>query len=80
MYVVPVLCSLHSECMFSWSNLYFESLIFSKSVLQAIGLLGQRDAIRLDLTRHGLRVEKAKVGPLGSLLFDSAVSISSSTE
>ncbi|XP_062177104.1 uncharacterized protein LOC133882031 isoform X3 [Alnus glutinosa] len=47
---------------------------------EAIGLLGQRDAIRLDLTRHGLRVEKAKVGPLGSVLFDSAVSIYSSTE
>lgn len=51
-----------------------------KTVLQAIGFLGQRDAIRLDLTRHGLRVEKAKVGPLGSVLFDSAVSIYSSTE
>ncbi len=37
-------------------------------MLQAIGLLGQRDAIRLDLTRHGPRVEKAKVGPLGSVL------------
>ncbi|XP_059448210.1 uncharacterized protein LOC132179465 isoform X3 [Corylus avellana] len=47
---------------------------------EAIGLRGQKDAIRLDLTRHGVRVEKAKVGPLGSVLFDSAVSISSSTE
>ncbi|XP_041013994.1 uncharacterized protein LOC121257157 isoform X1 [Juglans microcarpa x Juglans regia] len=47
---------------------------------EAIGLLGQRDPIRLDLTRHGLRVEKAKVGPLGAVLFDSAVSITSDTE
>lgn len=47
---------------------------------EAIGLLGQRDAIRVDLTSHGLCVEKAKVGPLGSVLFDSAVSISSAAE
>jgi hypothetical protein len=51
-----------------------------KSVLQAIGLSGPKDAIKLDLTRDGLRVEKAKVGPLGSALFDSAISISSDTE
>ncbi|GAV61126.1 DUF639 domain-containing protein [Cephalotus follicularis] len=43
---------------------------------EAVGLLGQKDSIRFDLTRDGLQVEKAKVGPLGSLLFDSAVSIS----
>ncbi|GLT85948.1 hypothetical protein SLE2022_041150 [Rubroshorea leprosula] len=46
---------------------------------EAVGLLRQKDAARLDLTRHGLQVEKAKVGPFGSVLFDSAVSISSST-
>ncbi|KAG6709767.1 hypothetical protein I3842_06G148800 [Carya illinoinensis] len=47
---------------------------------EAIGLSGHRDPIRLDLTRHGLRVEKAKVGPFGAVLFDSAVSITSDTE
>lgn len=45
-------------------------------MLQAVGISGQKDSIRLDLTKHGLRVEKAKVGPFGSDLFDSAVSIS----
>ncbi|KAK9286580.1 hypothetical protein L1049_014979 [Liquidambar formosana] len=44
---------------------------------EEIGLMGKKDAIRLDLTRHGSRVKKTKVGPLGSLLFDSAVSVSS---
>lgn len=44
---------------------------------EAVGLVKQRKAIRLDLTRHGSRVEKTKVGPLGSALFDSAVSVSS---
>ena len=44
---------------------------------QGVGLLGQKDAIRFDLTRSELQVEKAKVGPLGSDLFDSAVSVSS---
>ena len=57
----------------------FVSDLFN-SMLQAIGLSGHKDAIKLDLTRDGLRVEKAKVGPLGSALFDSAVSISSGTE
>ncbi|KAJ0077940.1 hypothetical protein Patl1_36886 [Pistacia atlantica] len=47
---------------------------------EAVGLLGQKGAKRLDLARHGLRVEKAKVGPLGSDLFDSAVSVSSGIE
>lgn len=44
---------------------------------EAVGLLGKRDTIRLDLTRHGSWVEKTKVGPFGSVLFDSAVSVSS---
>lgn len=44
---------------------------------EEIGLRGQRDAIRVDLTRHGSRVEKTRVGPLDSDLFDSAVSITS---
>ncbi|MED6206974.1 hypothetical protein PIB30_031650 [Stylosanthes scabra] len=47
---------------------------------EAVGLLGEKRAMRLDLTRQGLKVEKAKVGPLGSALFDSAVSISSLSE
>lgn len=46
-------------------------------MVQAVGLSQQKDPARLDLTRHGLQVEKAKVGPLGFSLFDSAVSISS---
>ncbi|KAG8650216.1 hypothetical protein MANES_07G014700v8 [Manihot esculenta] len=44
---------------------------------EAVGLAGQKDPIRFDLTRKGVRVEKTKVGPLGYVLFDSAVSISS---
>ncbi|XP_071691576.1 uncharacterized protein [Rutidosis leptorrhynchoides] len=44
---------------------------------EEIGLRGQLDAIRLDLTGNGSRVEKARVGPLGSDLFDSAISITS---
>ncbi|KAJ7968089.1 DUF639 family protein [Quillaja saponaria] len=47
---------------------------------EAVGLLGEKQTIRLDLTRDGSQVEKAKVGPLGSALFDSAVSVSSGTE
>nr|CAB3474919.1 unnamed protein product [Digitaria exilis] len=48
--------------------LYFE---------QAIGLSGTKKPLRLDLTNQNSRVEKAKVGPFGSKLFDSAVSVSS---
>jgi len=33
--------------------------------------------MRLDLTDQNSRVEKAKVGPFGSKLFDSAVTVSS---
>ncbi|KAJ4963357.1 hypothetical protein NE237_023296 [Protea cynaroides] len=47
---------------------------------EAIGLRGQRGAIRMDLSRHGSRVEKARVGPLGSALFDSALSVSCGSE
>ncbi|XP_023730576.1 uncharacterized protein LOC111878302 isoform X2 [Lactuca sativa] len=47
---------------------------------EEIGLRGKRDAIRMDLTCHGCRVEKAKVGPFGSNLFDSAVSITSGSK
>ncbi|OEL37948.1 hypothetical protein BAE44_0001035 [Dichanthelium oligosanthes] len=44
---------------------------------EAIGLSGTKKPIRLDLTGQNSRVEKAKVGPFGSKLFDSAVSVSS---
>ncbi|XP_020220533.1 uncharacterized protein LOC109803395 isoform X1 [Cajanus cajan] len=44
---------------------------------EVVGMLGGKRAMRLDLTHDGLQVEKAKVGPLGSALFDSAVSVSS---
>uniref|UniRef100_A0A0D9V8A8 Uncharacterized protein n=1 Tax=Leersia perrieri TaxID=77586 RepID=A0A0D9V8A8_9ORYZ len=44
---------------------------------EAIGLTGTNKPMRLDLTNRNSRVEKAKVGPLGSKLFDSAVSVSS---
>lgn len=49
-------------------------------MFQAAGLLGEKRAMRLDLTYDGLKVEKAKVGPFGSALFDSAVSVSSDSE
>ncbi|WVZ68027.1 hypothetical protein U9M48_017018 [Paspalum notatum var. saurae] len=44
---------------------------------EAIGLSGTKKLMRLDLTDQNSRVEKAKVGPFGSKLFDSAVSVSS---
>lgn len=49
------------------SALYFE----------AISLKGYKKAIRLDLTRRGIHVEKTRVGPWGHAFFDSAVSVSS---
>ncbi|XP_076959714.1 uncharacterized protein LOC143635874 isoform X1 [Bidens hawaiensis] len=47
---------------------------------EAIALKGQVDVIRMDLTRPGARVEKTRVGPFGSDLFDSAVSVTSGPE
>ncbi|XP_020247230.1 uncharacterized protein LOC109824988 isoform X2 [Asparagus officinalis] len=47
---------------------------------EAIRLKGEKGPIRLDLTRNSCRVEKAKVGPFGSKLFDSAVSVFSDDE
>ncbi|XP_009386668.2 uncharacterized protein LOC103973748 isoform X1 [Musa acuminata AAA Group] len=44
---------------------------------EAIGLTGTKKSVRLDLTCHGSRIEKTKVGPFASKLFDSAVSVSS---
>uniref|UniRef100_A0A7N0RFT4 Uncharacterized protein n=2 Tax=Kalanchoe fedtschenkoi TaxID=63787 RepID=A0A7N0RFT4_KALFE len=45
---------------------------------EAIGLKEKKEVRRLDLTGRASRVEKVKVGPLGSGLFDSAVSVTSS--
>ncbi|XP_010521093.1 PREDICTED: uncharacterized protein LOC104800080 isoform X2 [Tarenaya hassleriana] len=44
---------------------------------EPVGLAGRKEVMRLDLTGDSLCVEKAKVGPLGSALFDSAVCVSS---
>uniref|UniRef100_A0A0D9YHY6 Uncharacterized protein n=1 Tax=Oryza glumipatula TaxID=40148 RepID=A0A0D9YHY6_9ORYZ len=44
---------------------------------EAIGLTSTNKPLKLDLTDRNSRVEKAKVGPFGSRLFDSAVSVSS---
>ncbi|CAO2182213.1 unnamed protein product [Urochloa humidicola] len=44
---------------------------------EAIGLSGTKKPMRLDLTDQNSRVQKAKVGPFRSKLFDSAVSVSS---
>lgn len=49
-------------------------------MFQTVGLLGEKKAMRLDLTYDGLQVDKAKVGPLGTSLFDSAVSVSFGSE
>ncbi|KAL9682607.1 hypothetical protein QQ045_014409 [Rhodiola kirilowii] len=45
---------------------------------EAIGLKDKKDVIRLDITGRSSHVEKVKVGPMGSELFDSAVSVTSS--
>ncbi|XP_073273567.1 uncharacterized protein [Primulina huaijiensis] len=47
---------------------------------EAVNLMGEKDVLRLDLTRSGSRIEKARVGPLGSNIFDSAISVSSGPE
>ncbi|XP_074573483.1 uncharacterized protein LOC141829905 [Curcuma longa] len=44
---------------------------------EAIGLTGTKKSVRLELMHHGSRVDKTKVGPLGSKFFDSAVSVTS---
>uniref|UniRef100_A0A2P2LJ33 Uncharacterized protein MANES_07G014700 n=1 Tax=Rhizophora mucronata TaxID=61149 RepID=A0A2P2LJ33_RHIMU len=43
---------------------------------EAASLFRNKDTRRFDLTKTGLKVEKTKVGPIGSALFDSAVSVS----
>ncbi|KAK7315791.1 hypothetical protein VNO77_34368 [Canavalia gladiata] len=62
------------------SNAEKASLQNKAFYFESVGVLGEKRAMRLDLTYDGLRVEKAKVGPLGSALFDSAVSISSDSD
>ncbi|CDO97535.1 unnamed protein product [Coffea canephora] len=47
---------------------------------ERIGLKGQSDAVRLDLTRDGSQVKRTRVGPLGTDLFDSAISVTSGLE
>lgn len=47
---------------------------------ERIRLKGQSDAVRLDLTRDGSQVKRTRVGPLGSDLFDSAISVTSGLE
>ncbi|KAL1820645.1 hypothetical protein ACET3Z_015514 [Daucus carota] len=47
---------------------------------EAVGLGRQKGPIRMDLANHKSRVEKARVGPLGSDLFDSAISVTSGSE
>ncbi|KZV22729.1 hypothetical protein F511_05361 [Dorcoceras hygrometricum] len=47
---------------------------------EAVNLFGVKDVVRLDLTRSGSSIEKTRVGPLGSNLFDSAISVSTSPE
>ncbi|TYH88887.1 hypothetical protein ES332_D01G219600v1 [Gossypium tomentosum] len=44
---------------------------------EAVGIQGPKEAIRLDLTEHGLQVKKVKVGPFNSGVFDSGVAVSS---
>ncbi|KAG8364083.1 hypothetical protein BUALT_Bualt19G0089400 [Buddleja alternifolia] len=47
---------------------------------EAVNLVGEREAVRLDLTSNNSRIEKTRVGPLGSNLFDSAISVTSGPE
>ncbi|KAF8404155.1 hypothetical protein HHK36_009035 [Tetracentron sinense] len=81
-----ILCvgSSRKRPVLKWENnmAWPGKLILTDNALyfEAVGLIGQREAIRLDLTTYGSRVEKARVGPLGSVLFDSAVSVSSGPE
>ncbi|XP_010272866.1 PREDICTED: uncharacterized protein LOC104608533 isoform X2 [Nelumbo nucifera] len=78
-----ILCvgSSSKQPVLKWENsiAWPGKLILTDKALyfEAVGLINQKEASRLDLTRHGSRVEKARVGPLGCELFDSAVSVSS---
>lgn len=47
---------------------------------QAASLVGEKGALRVDLTHKDARIEKTRVGPLGSNIFDSAVSVTSGPE
>lgn len=48
--------------------------------MQAVGLGRQKGPIRMHLANHKSRVEKTRVGPLGSELFDSAIAVTSGSE
>lgn len=58
----------------------FGLVVYNIASYQAVGLAKKKGAIRLDLANHGSRVEKARVGPFGSDLFDSAISVTSGSE
>ncbi|KAL3843707.1 hypothetical protein ACJIZ3_001110 [Penstemon smallii] len=47
---------------------------------ETVSLVGEKESVTLDLTINGSRVEKTRVGPLGSNLFDSAISVTSGSE
>ncbi|KAL8553654.1 hypothetical protein ACS0TY_002094 [Phlomoides rotata] len=47
---------------------------------EAASLVGEKDTLRLDLSHNDARIEKTRVGPLGSNIFDSAVSVTSGPE
>ncbi|XP_052193230.1 uncharacterized protein LOC127801832 isoform X1 [Diospyros lotus] len=55
-------------------------LTLTDKALYFEGLVGQKGTIRLDLTRRDSRVDKTRVGPLGSDLFDSAISVTTGEE
>ncbi|KAK8918687.1 hypothetical protein KSP39_PZI022063 [Platanthera zijinensis] len=70
------------EAIGDWSVL--KSLVDVKSFLEldynwrfGFQLRGSKEVIKLDLSNPGSKVEKAKVGPFGSKLLDSAISVSS---
>ncbi|GMN46992.1 hypothetical protein TIFTF001_016177 [Ficus carica] len=81
-----ILCigSSQKQPVLKWDNIMAwpgKLTLTDKAIyFEAVGLLGQKDVIRLDLTKQGVKLEKAKIGPLGSVRFDSAVSISSDLE
>lgn len=81
-----VLCigSSRKHPVLKWENnrAWPGNLTLTDSALhfEAIGLTDNRSSMRLDLTCGGSRVEKSKVGPFGSKLFDSAVSVSSGSK
>ncbi|XP_031504476.1 uncharacterized protein LOC116267062 isoform X2 [Nymphaea colorata] len=47
---------------------------------EKFGLIGERRILRLDLACDNVKLQKTKVGPMGSAIFDSAVSVSGKSE